>query len=128
MPLQLAYRNYWYPAFLDEDQRTGGVLGGTLAGYYFIKNQDGYLQARFTFERNWTKGNNWDSSLYRFGLSFLYPFTERTKVKLSADFVMQPYDNYWFNGIPLSSQPKRNDNIFTGGFELTHKIYKNLEI
>jgi hypothetical protein len=126
--LQLAYRNYWYPAFLDEDQRTGGVLGGTLAGYYFIKNQDGYLQARFTCERNWTKGNNWDSTLYRFGLAFLYPFTDRTKVKLSADFVMQPYDNYWFNGIPLSSQPKRNDNIFIGGFELTHKIYKNLEI
>jgi hypothetical protein len=126
--LQLAYRNYWLPTYLDEDQRTGGVLGGTLAGYYFIKNQDGYLQARFTLERNWTKGNNWDSTLYRFGLAFLYPFTDRTKVKLSADFVMQPYDNFWFNGIPLSSQPKRNDNIFIGGFELTHKIYKNLEI
>ena len=126
--MQLAYRNYWFPTFFDEDQRSGGVLGGTVAGYYFLKNQEGYLQVRFSYERNWTKGNNWDSNLFRFGLAFLYPITDRTKVRVSADFVLQPYDNYWFNGIPLASNPKRNDNIFIGGFDITHKIYKGLEI
>jgi tetratricopeptide (TPR) repeat protein len=126
--VNLAYRNYWFPAFLDEDQRSGGVLGGTLAGYYFLKNQEGYLQVRFTYERNWTKGKNWDSNLYRFGLAFLYPLTERTRVRASADFVLQPYDNFWVNGIPLASNSKRHDNIFIGGFDITHKIYKGLEI
>ncbi len=126
--MQLAYRNYWFSTILDADQRSGGVLGGTLAGYYFLKNQEGYVQVRFTYERNWTNGSNWDSNLFRFGLAFLYPITERTKVKLSADFVQQPYDNFWFNGVPLSSQPKRNDNIFVGGLDITHKIYNNLEI
>jgi len=104
------------------------VLGCTVAGYYFVKNQEGYVQVRFTYERNWTNGSNWDSNLYRFGLAFLYPITDRTKVKVSADFVMQPYDNFWFNGVPLSSQRKRNDNIFVGGLDITHKIYKNFEI
>ena len=126
--MQLAYRNYWFSTVLDADQRSGGVLGGTVAGYYFLKNQEGYVQVRFTYERNWTNGSNWDSNLFRFGVALLYPITERTKVKLSADFVQQPYDNFWFNGIPLSSQPKRNDNIFIGGLDITHKIYNNLEI
>ena len=126
--MQLAYRNYWFPALLDQDQRSGGVLGGTMAGYYFLKNQEGYLQVRFTYERNWTKGSNWDSNLYRFGVAFLYPITDRTKVRITADYVLQPYDNFWFNGLPLPSQPKRNDNIFIGGFDITHKIYKGLEI
>jgi tetratricopeptide (TPR) repeat protein len=126
--MNLAYRNYWFPVFFDEDQRSGGVLGGTLAGYYFLKEQEGYVQLRFTYERNWTKGANWDSNLYRFGLAFLYPFTDRTRVRLTADFVLQPYDNVWFNGVPLANNPKRNDNIFIGGFDITHKIYNNWEI
>ena len=126
--MQLGYRNYWFPTFFDADQRSGGVLGGTVAGYYFVKDQEGYVQVRFTYERNWTNGSNWDSNLYRFDLAFLYPITDRTKVKVSADFVMQPYDNFWFNGVPLSSQPKRKDNIFIGGLDVTHKISKNFEI
>ncbi len=126
--MQLAYRDYWFPSILDSDQRSGGVAGGTLAGYYFLKNQEGYVQARFTYERNWTRGSNWDSNAYRFGLAFLYPITDRTKIRVSADYVLQPYDNFWFNGVPLSSQPKRNDNIFIGGLDITHKIYKNFEI
>jgi tetratricopeptide (TPR) repeat protein len=126
--MQLAYRDYWYRTFLDEDKRTGGILGGTVAGYYFLKNQEGYLQARFTFERNWTKGNNWDSTLYRFGLAYFYPFTDRTKLRLTFDYVLQPYDNIWFNGLPLGNTRKRSDNIYLGGIDLTHKIYKNFEI
>lgn len=126
--VQLAYRNYWFPTFLDEDQRSGGVLGGTMAGYYFFKNQEGYVQVRFSYERNWTKGDNWDSNLYRFSLALLYPINARTKIKASADYVIQPYDNFWVNGIPLAQNPKRHDNIFIGGIDITHRIYKNFEI
>jgi tetratricopeptide (TPR) repeat protein len=125
--VQLAYRNYWFPTFFEADQRNGGVVGGTVAGYYFLKNQEGYFQARFTYERNWTKGQNWDSNIYRLGLALLYPVNDLTKVKISADFITQPYDNFWFNGLPYTTR-KRNDNILVGGLDITRKIYKHLEI
>jgi tetratricopeptide (TPR) repeat protein len=124
----LARRNYWFPAYIDEDQRSGDALGGTMAAYYFLKNQEGYLQARFTFEREFTLGGNWDSSSYRFGLAFQYPVFPKLKVKATADLVLQPYDNYWTNGIRGADNPKRYDNIFIGGLEITRKLPKNLEI
>ncbi|MFZ2088853.1 MAG: tetratricopeptide repeat protein [Desulfobaccales bacterium] len=124
--MQLAYQNYWFGAYFDEDQRSGSLVGGSLAGYYFIKEQEGYLQLRFTYLRNFTNGSNWDNSSYRFGLAGLYPFNEnRTKIKASVDFISQPYDNIWFNGVPLADNPKRNDNIFIGGLDITHKLFKD---
>jgi len=125
---QWAHREYWYPTYIDEDNRSGNLLVGTIACYYFLKKQEGYLQARFSYERDFTRGRNWDSSAYRFGLAFLYPLNEKWKVKATGDFVMQPYDNFWFNGIPTADNPKRYDNIFIGGLEITRIIYKGWEI
>jgi tetratricopeptide (TPR) repeat protein len=126
--IQYARRNYWFPAFITEDERSGDAMGGTLAWYYFLKNQEGYLQARFTYEREFTNGSNWDSSSYRFGLAFLYPVTPKLKVKATADLVLQPYDNFWSNGLRAADNPKRYDNIFIGGLEITRVIHKGLEI
>ena len=126
--VQWAHREYWFPTFVDEDNRSGDLFAGTLACYYFFKKQEGYFQARFSDERDFTRGNNWDSSSYRFGLALLYPVTEKLKVKGTADFVMQPYDNFWFNGIPSATNPKRHDNIFIGGLEITQTLYKGLEL
>ena len=125
---QWANREYWYPIYINEDNRSGNLLVGTIACYYFLKNQEGYLQARFSYERDFTRGRNWDSSGYRFGLALLYPFNEKWKVKATGDFLMQPYDNFWVNGIPASTNPKRYDNIFIGGLEITRIIYKGWEI
>jgi tetratricopeptide (TPR) repeat protein len=125
---QWAHREYWYSIFLDDDDRSGDLLVGTIACYYFLKKQEGYLQARFSYERDFTRGRNWDSSAYRFGLALLYPLDEKWKVKATGDFLMQPYDNFWSNGIPGANNPKRYDNIFIGGLEITRIIYKGWEI
>ena len=126
--LRWSRRDYWYPIFIDQDNRSGNLFGSTLACYYFFKKQEGYLQARFTYERDFTEGSNWDSSSYRVGLALLYPVTPKLRVRATADLVLQPYDNFWFNGNPFAINPKRNDNIFIGGVEITHIIYKGLEI
>ncbi len=124
----LARRDYWFPVYVDADQRSGDALGGAIAGYYFLKNQEGYLQARFAYEREFTVGGNWDSSSYRFGLALVYPVFPKWKVKATADLILQPYDNYWDNGIRGADNPKRYDTIFIGGLEITRKLMKNLEI
>jgi tetratricopeptide (TPR) repeat protein len=126
--VQWARRDYWFPTFIDEDNRSGDVFGATMACYYFLKEQEGYLQARFSYERDFTRGRNWDSNSYRFGLALLYPVTDKWKVKATGDLILQPYDNYWVNGIPGAVNPKRYDNIFIGGLEITRIIYKGLEI
>jgi tetratricopeptide (TPR) repeat protein len=123
-----ARRNFWFPTFVDQDERTGNVFGGTFACYYFFKNQEGYLQARFTYERDFADGSNWDNNSFRLGLAALLPIRERWKVRATADLIMQPYDNFWFNGNPFAVNPKRNDTIFIGGLEITRIIYKGLEI
>jgi tetratricopeptide (TPR) repeat protein len=122
-----ARRNFWFPTFVDEDQRTGNLFGGTLACYYFFKKQEGYLQARFTYERDFANGDNWDNNSFRLGLAVLLPIKELWKVRATADLILQPYDNFWFNGNPLAVNPKRHDSIFIGGLEITRKIYKGLE-
>ena len=127
MGLRLARRYYWFPLGFPQDDRSGRWLTGTMAAYYFIKNQQGYLQARFTYERDWTGGRNWDSYAYRFSLAVLYPVTKSLKFKGTADLIVQPYDNFWFNGNPFVTNPKRDDLIFIGGVEVTQKIYKGLE-
>jgi|YNPNPStandDraft_1061719.scaffolds.fasta_scaffold00062_11 tetratricopeptide (TPR) repeat protein len=126
--LRLYYRDYWFAAAFPQDVRTGRGLGASLAGYYFLKNQEGYLVLRFSYDRDWTLGRNWDSNSYRLTLGFLYPVTQSLKVRGSADFILQPYDNFWFDGNPFVVHPKRHDKIFIGGLELTQRIYKNLEL
>lgn len=126
--MRLGYKYYWFPFSFREDDRTGRNLAGSLALYYFIKNQEGYFQARFTYERDWTHGSNWDSNSYRLGLAFLYPVTSGLKVRGSADFILQPYDNFWFNGNPFVLNPKRHDKLFIGALEITQKIYQGLEL
>lgn len=126
--VRLARRYYWFPSPFPQDDRSGRWLSGSMALYYFFKNQKGYLQGRFTYERDWTGGTNWDSNVYRFTLSALYPVTKGLKIKGSADFIVQPYDNIWFDGNRLANHPKRDDLIFIGGVEVTQTIYKGLEI
>jgi len=126
--MRLGYKNYWFPVSFPQDDRTGRSLGASLAMYYFLKNQEGYLQARFSYDRDWTQGRNWDSNSYRLSLTVLYPVTSGLKIKGSADFILQPYDNNWFDGNPFIVNPKRNDKIFIGALEVTQKIYKRLEL
>ncbi|MGQ9689015.1 MAG: tetratricopeptide repeat protein [Desulfobaccales bacterium] len=123
-----ARRDYWFPVYIEADQRSGDALGATVAAYYFLKKQEGYLQARFTYEREFTVGRNWDNSSYRFGLAWQYPLFPTLRVKATADLVLQPYDNYWYNGYPVIVSPKRYDNIFIAGLEITKKLPKNLEL
>lgn len=125
---QWAHREYWFPNFIAEDNRSGDLFAGTIAWYYFLKKQEGYIQARFSYERDFTRGRNWDSNAYRFTLALLYPVNEKWKVKASGDLILQAYDNFWFNGIPGAVNPKRYDNIFIGGLEITRIIYKGWEI
>lgn len=125
---RLARRYYWFPFPFQQEDRSGRTVGGTLAYYRFFKNQEGYFQARFSYEHDFTGGNNWDSNNYRLGLAVLYPATQSLKIRAFTDFTLQPYQYQWTDGNPFVRYPKRDDKILMAGVEVTQQIYKGLEI
>jgi Flp pilus assembly protein TadD len=126
--LRLARQYYWFPTLIPEDDRSGRNIAASLAGYYFFKNQQGFIQLRFTYEHFFTSGSNWENNTYRLGLSALYPVTDKFKVRGFVDLAFQPYTNNFFNGNPAVTNPKRDDTIFMLGVEGAYNIWKGLEI
>lgn len=126
--LRLARRYYWFPVNLPQDDRSGRNIAASLAGYYFFKNQKGFLQLRFTYEHDFTAGDNWDSNTYCLTLAALYPITDRFRVRGFLDLAFQPYVHRFFNGNPRAVNPARDDRILTLGVEATYTVWKGLEV
>ena len=118
---------YWTPVTLPQDDRSGRTAGGSLGLYYFFQKQQGYLQARFTYERDAASGSNWSNSNCRFLLAALYPVNSRVKLNAFVDIILQPYDNNFFDGNPFDENPRRNDQIYIFGGQAAYTIYKGLE-
>lgn len=122
---RLARRYYWFPLSIPQDDRSGRMLGGSMGLYYFLKNQEGYLQARASYEHDFTSGSNWSSNSYRLFLMALYPVTPKFKVSTFVDLILQPYNHYFYDGVTYG--PKRHDKILIYGAQATYDIYKGLE-
>lgn len=120
-------RNYyfWLQPF-QQDNRSSQNIGGSIGAYYFFKNQQGYLQARASYEYYGASGSNWDSSIYSLFFSALYPVTEKLRINPSLELISQPFDHQWFNG--LTYQAKRRDKIMQIGVQVMYKVYKNIDL
>ncbi len=116
---------YWLQPF-PQDNRSSKNIGGNLGVYYFIKNQQGYLQTRVSYEYYDAYGNNWTSSIYRLLLGGLYPVTDKFRLNPSLELVYQPFAHPWFNGVDY--QAKRRDQILVFGFQMLYKIYKDIDL
>jgi tetratricopeptide (TPR) repeat protein len=126
---------YWTPVFLSQDDRSGKAWGGNVGMYYFFKKQKGFVQARVSYLRNNTTGNNWDSASYNLLLSLLWPISDKVKFNIFLDLTKQPYDNIFYNGetvgnilgAPLVPQSRREDQILMFGMQGTYELFKGLE-
>ena len=125
--MRMGRNYYWFPVFLAEDDRSGRYIGGTLAYYYFLKNQTGYVQARFSYTHDFTFGNNWENNSYSLSLSTLYPINPGLRVRGFVDLTLQDYVFEFFNGNPFEQNPPRRDKILIAGVEATKDIWKGLE-
>lgn len=152
---RLARKYYWFPlkiappdttvTFIPNDDRSARNVGASLGLYYFLKNQEGYLQARLAYEHDFASGSNWESSTYRLFLMALYPATPRLKLSTFLDLALQPYMHrqVQFNIVPGTDPPtvildpvtlsplttvsRRRDQILTFGVAATYEVYKGLE-
>lgn len=125
--MRFARQYYWFPVGLSQDDRSGRTLGESLGLYYFLKNQEGYLLARFVHAHDFASGKNWSSNSYRLFLAALYPVTSRLKASIFLDLILQPYENIFFDGQRANHNSPRNDKILIFGAQGTYNIYKGLE-
>jgi tetratricopeptide (TPR) repeat protein len=123
--MQFARKYYWNATNFPQDDRSAHNLGTSLGLYYFLKEREGYLLARFIFERDFAFGQNWVNNTFRLFLAALYPVTTRFKVSAFLDLGLQPYDYRFYNGATF--QDPRNDKILILGLSGTYNIYKGLE-
>jgi tetratricopeptide (TPR) repeat protein len=124
--LRLIRNYYWWLQPFPQEDRSSQNIGGSLGAYYFFKKQQGYVQARAQYEYYGASGSNWTSSIYSLLFSALYPVTDKLRLNPSMEFVLQPFDHPWFNGVDY--QAKRRDKIMILGLQVLYKIYKNLDV
>ena len=124
---RLAREYYWSPISFPQDDRSGRDIGGSLGVYYFLDNQPGFLQARFSYLHDFTGGTNWDSTIFRLYLNALYPVTPKLKLGAFADMLLQPYNFRFLNPATFTYGNNRHDNILVLGVTATYEIYKGLE-
>jgi tetratricopeptide (TPR) repeat protein len=122
-----ARKYYWFPLSFPQDDRSGRTLGGMWGIYYFIKNQQGFLQARISIEHDYTSGDNWENTSYHLLLGGLYPVTSRLKLGTFVEMIMQPYTHPFFNGNPSAHRYRRKDALLLCGFQAIYNIYKGLD-
>lgn len=105
----------WLPQLLPQFfDYTSHNVGTSLGYYYFLGDQGGYLQARFSYDHYAARGGNNDASSYRLLFSGEYPFTSQFKVLLYLDMGLWPYENRFQDGT-ATVYPDRYDKILTFG-------------
>ncbi len=122
-----ARKYYWFPIAFPQDDRNVKNVGGSLGLYYFIKNQQGFLQLRYSYEHDFAFGSNWENSSYRLYLAVLYPFTPRLKVNVFLDMMLQPYNFRFLGGTPLTYDGKRYDKNLITGITVAYEIWKGID-
>ena len=127
---RVAQKYYWFPVGLPQDNRSAKNAGASMGIYYFLKEQEGYLQARLVYEHDFAYGSNWSNSSYRLFLLAVIPVSPRLKISSFLDFIYQPYDhaNIAFGQFAqLVTNNKRLDKIMTYGIIGTYQVYKGLD-
>lgn len=110
------------PALPAED-RDAFRWAPSAAGYWFFKENQGFLGARYEYDSENTAGQNWDYDGHRVGVSFQWPFTEKLKGTLAAEYFWQDFDNvHTVFGI------KREDETLTLSALLTYSFTKQLDV
>ena len=124
--LKLVRNYYWWLQPFPQEDRSSRNVGGSLGMYYFIKNQQGFVQTRFSYEYYKASGSNWTASIYGLLLNVLYPITESLRLNPSLELISQPFDHQWFDGV--NYQAKRRDKIMVAGLQILYKFYKNFDL
>jgi len=105
----------------EEENRTG-INYDAGAGYFlFFKEGKGYINAKYNYDRDSTKGSNWQYNGHKGALSILFPVGSRINFNLSGDGYYQRYDN-----IHSTYSIRREDTVYNANTLISLNILKDL--
>ncbi|MFH1996528.1 MAG: tetratricopeptide repeat protein [Candidatus Omnitrophota bacterium] len=115
-------KKYLRPPFGDED-RTGNELLGTGGLFLFFMKNKGYVNLKYSVNKDWPEGANWEYWGNRISAGFLLPVGENFKLNAQSDFFLQQYSN-----IHTVFAKKRKDQTYSLSTVLSYEFMKNAEI
>jgi len=115
-------KDYLRPPFGDED-RTGNELIGIGGLFWFFANNEGFVSLRYSANKDWTKGANWDYWGNKVSAGLLVPFWERFKFNAQGEVYLQEYEN-----VHTLLDDRRRDQVYSASSLLSYEFIKNAEI
>ncbi len=120
--LRYSNKNFLFtPSTSDEDRDSNGL--SSAAGWYaFFAKRKGFLNLRYGFDQEWTKGTNWEYFGNRLNATVLIPFKDRVNLTVTGGVFFQDFVNTHtvFN-------VEREDKVYTVSTLLAYKFYKESE-
>jgi len=123
-------RYYFTPIVANQDNPSSKNFQTFIGGYLFLnEKRNAYIQARFTYDKNFDSGSNWDYNGYRITISSFFPIVSQVTGRLYFDLYNQYFTNPWFdnhksiNPVWLSFNkpfPRREDHGVTGGVQFIY--------
>ncbi len=115
---------YNWPAARADDDRDSREYACSLGWlYFFTKDREGFVFARYSINYEDTKGNNWTYLGNRMSLGSTMPLSKRLRWSFAGEFYRQD-----FVKINSTYQKERDDNILSVSNMLALKVFKDCEI
>jgi tetratricopeptide (TPR) repeat protein len=116
------YNDYLKSSSISTEDRTGNDIMGTCGWFWFFSDNKGFINLRYSLNKNYTKGENWENLGNKVGAGVLFPFADKFKVSVNGEGYFQNYDNtHTIYG------KKRKDQTYGVGSLLSYEIMKNFE-
>lgn len=112
----------WTPVIQDEN-RDGNSFGGGCGWYYFYAKSKGFINTRYSIDKEATHGCNWDSLDNRVAVTALVPLLDKLNVTVTGDFFAQNFSNSH-----SVFHAKRKDKTYTLSTLVAYKFYKDWEV
>ncbi len=121
--LRFQEKSFFQSAPIPSEDRDAFRWAPGAAWYMFFHENEGFFGARYEYDSENTDGQNWDYDGHRVNLSLQWPFYEKLKGTLAAEYYWQDFDNtHTIFGM------KRNDDTLTLSTILTYSFTKQLDL
>ena len=110
-------KNYLQTPVFDAENRDAFRWAPGAGWFYFFNENKSFVNFRYEFDAENTKGTNWDYEGHRLSAALQIPFCEKWKATAAGDAYWQDFDhvNTFFN-------VKRSDDNTTGSVMLSYAI------
>lgn len=121
--VRLQDKNFFRSPSLPSEDRDAFRWAPSGAWYRFFKENQGFFGARYEYDSENTDGENWDYDGHRASLSVQYPFTEKLKGTVAAEYYWQDFEN-----THTIFALKREDETLTFSALLAYSFTKQLDV